>query len=317
MSAEPTAPAPPVDADAHPSESAGPTDDSVSNGSTEGAESAEPTDDSASVGAMEGSASTGPSESSSSTVPTEDSLRAAPVEGSSSPVSAEASPVSIEASDSAPTDPAGLTEPNEPIARIASIERNELTEPTGGASSTDAASSTDHADAEGAVRAASTPTDDGSGEAPDRSAPTSGEPAVAQRSSTGQVTAGTRGTAPMDWAEALRTGAIPLPARSRGTYSAPSKAKGQPLGPPRFEIRAVGRQRYEAINVGGATAEQASLEGAGDDSHLVRPVEARPKPVVPGSSLAFSVLRVEGRDVAVRIMWMLNGDEEQIELPVP
>jgi hypothetical protein len=142
------------------------------------------------------------------------------------------------------------------------------------------------------------------------------EPALPERSATGQVNA--RGQqVSMDWAEALRTGAIPLPSRSRRSYAAPSKAAGQPLGPPRFEIRAVGRQKYEAVNVGGATAEQAELEGAGDDSHLVRPVEARPKPVEPGGSLAFSVLRVEGRKPSVHLRWMLGGDEEQAVLPLP
>jgi hypothetical protein len=138
-----------------------------------------------------------------------------------------------------------------------------------------------------------------------------------QRSSTGQVNAAPRGISPMDWAEVLRTGAIPLPSRSRGTYAAPPKAKGQPMGPARFEIRAVGRQKYEAVNVGGVTAEQAVVEGAGDDRHLVRPVETRAKSVAPGASVAFSVLRVEGRQVSVHLSWMAGGDDAEVELPVP
>ena len=85
----------------------------------------------------------------------------------------------------------------------------------------------------------------------------------------------------------------------------------------RFEIRAVGRQRYEAVNVGGATAEQAAVEGAGEDRHLVRPVETRAKPVQPGESLAFSVLRVEGRTVSVHVTWLAAGSEQQVELPLP
>jgi hypothetical protein len=138
-----------------------------------------------------------------------------------------------------------------------------------------------------------------------------------QRSATGQVNAAPRGVSPMDWAEVLRTGAIPLPSRSRGTYAAPNKAKGQPIGPVRFEIRAVGRQKFEAVNVGGVTAELAAVEGAGDDSHLVRPLELSAKSVAPGASLAFSVLRVEGRQVSVHLTWMSGGDEEQAELAVP
>lgn len=137
------------------------------------------------------------------------------------------------------------------------------------------------------------------------------------RSATGQITAGGAGAYPLDWAEALRTGAIPLPPRSRGTYTAPDKAKGQPTGPARFEIRAVGRQKYEAVNIGSVTAEQAAVEGAGDDRHLVRPVEARAVPVQPGASLAFSVLRVEGRKVSVHLTWLSAGSEEQAELPLP
>ena len=143
------------------------------------------------------------------------------------------------------------------------------------------------------------------------------EPEPPVRSATGQIVAGGAAAHPLDWAEALRTGAIPLPPRSRGTYTAPDKAKGQPTGPARFEIRAVGRQRYEAVNVGSVTAEQATVEGAGDDSHLIRPVEARAKPVQPGASLAFSVLRVEGRSVSVHLSWLSAGSEEQVVLPLP
>lgn len=143
------------------------------------------------------------------------------------------------------------------------------------------------------------------------------EPEPTVRSATGQITAGGAGSYPLDWAEALRTGAIPLPPRSRGTYTAPDKAKGQPTGPARFEIRAVGRQKYEAVNIGSVTAEQAAVEGAGDDRHLVRPVEARAVPVQPGASLAFSVLRVEGRKVSVHLTWLSAGSEEQAELPLP
>lgn len=143
------------------------------------------------------------------------------------------------------------------------------------------------------------------------------EPETTVRSATGQITAGGAGSYPLDWAEALRTGAIPLPPRSRGTYTAPDKAKGQPTGPARFEIRAVGRQKYEAVNIGSVTAEQAAVEGAGDDRHLVRPVEARAIPVRPGASLAFSVLRVEGRKVSVHLTWLSAGSEEQAELPLP
>ena len=121
----------------------------------------------------------------------------------------------------------------------------------------------------------------------------------------------------MDWAEALRTGAIPLPSRSRGTYAAPAKSKPKEPGPALFEIRAVGRQKYEAINVGGVTAEQAAVEGAGEDRHLVRPVETRAKPVQPGQALAFSVLRVEGRTVSVHVTWLAAGSQQQAELPLP
>lgn len=121
----------------------------------------------------------------------------------------------------------------------------------------------------------------------------------------------------MDWAEALRTGAIPLPSRSRGTYAAPKKAAGQPMGPARFEIRAVGRQKYEAVNIGGATAEQAAVEGTGEDGHLVRPMDPRAKAVTSGAALSFSVLRVEGRRVTVRVSWLERGEERFEELPVP
>lgn len=145
-----------------------------------------------------------------------------------------------------------------------------------------------------------------------------GEEATPSRSATGQVTAGGQESPPMDWAEVLRTGAIPLPARSRGTYSAPAKrSKQAPTGPARFEIRAVGRQRYEAVNTGGTTAEQAAVAGTGEDRHLVSPLETRAKPVPPGAALAFSVLRVEGRNVSVRVSWLAAGAEERVELPLP
>lgn len=144
------------------------------------------------------------------------------------------------------------------------------------------------------------------------------EEATPGRSATGQVTAGGQESPPMDWAEVLRTGAIPLPARSRGTYSAPAKrSKQAPTGPARFEIRAVGRQRYEAVNTGGTTAEQAAVAGTGEDRHLVSPLETRAKPVPPGAALAFSVLRVEGRNVSVRVSWLAAGTEERVELPLP
>lgn len=144
------------------------------------------------------------------------------------------------------------------------------------------------------------------------------EEATPVRSATGQVTAGGQESPPMDWAEVLRTGAIPLPARSRGTYSAPAKrSKQAPTGPARFEIRAVGRQRYEAVNTGGTTAEQAAVAGTGEDRHLVSPLETRAKPVPPGAALAFSVLRVEGRNVSVRVSWLAAGAEERVELPLP
>ncbi|WP_375388062.1 hypothetical protein [uncultured Amnibacterium sp.] len=135
------------------------------------------------------------------------------------------------------------------------------------------------------------------------------------RSATGQVTAGLQDSPPLDWAEALRTGAIPLPAVSRGTYSAPRKGKDAPV---RFELRAVGRQRYEAVNVGGATAQQATVEGTGDDSHLVHPVETVAKAIGPGEALAFSVLRVEGRRISVRVTWLREGGRPtSIDLPLP
>ena len=59
------------------------------------------------------------------------------------------------------------------------------------------------------------------------------------------------------------------------------------------------------------------MEGAGDDRLLVRPLETRTKLVEPGGTLAFSVLRVEGRKVSVHLTWLSGGEEQQAELPVP
>jgi hypothetical protein len=145
------------------------------------------------------------------------------------------------------------------------------------------------------------------------------EPPTAARSATGQVTAGLQAAPPMDWQEALRTGAIPLPTVSRGTYAAPRKKSDRdPAAPIRFELRAVGRQSYEAVNLGGFTAEQAVVEGTGDDRHLVRPASSKPSAVEPGKALAFSVTRVEGRRISVRVTWLRpNGRPTSVELPLP
>lgn len=148
-------------------------------------------------------------------------------------------------------------------------------------------------------------------------------PEASARTTGRQVSAGAQAAPQLNWAEALRTGAIPLPAVSRGTYAAPAKgprrrtAPSSPSpAPARFEIRHVGRQRFEATNVGGTTAEDALLEGTGEDRHLVSPVETRPKAVLPGAALAFSVLRVEGRSVSVLVTWQVGGTPTRAELPV-
>lgn len=140
-------------------------------------------------------------------------------------------------------------------------------------------------------------------------------PVSALRSDTARVTAVGGEAPPMDWAEALRTGAIPLPSRSRGTYAAPDEnAKPPRRGPARFELRAVSRQQFEAVNMGAEAAPNAIVEGVGDDRHLIHPLDARPVTVLPGRSLVFSVLRVDGRHVSVHISWDRDGERAETEL---
>jgi hypothetical protein len=145
------------------------------------------------------------------------------------------------------------------------------------------------------------------------------EPEPPARSSTGQVVANVQEAPTMDWEEALRTGAIPLPSVSRRSYSAPARTlKRDEAGPARFELRAVGRQRFEVVNVGAATAEQAVVEGIGDGRDLVTAAETDPAMVRPGAALGFSVLRVVGRKVSVRVSWVgAGGDPQSVELAVP
>lgn len=132
----------------------------------------------------------------------------------------------------------------------------------------------------------------------------------------GQVAAGEQTAPPMDWAEAVRTGSIPLPARSRGTYAAPRRTPKAEPAPVRFEVRAVGRQRYEAVNVGDVDAVDAIVEGIGDDGHLVRPLAITPATVAPQGALAFSVLRVEGRPPVAQVRWRRDGDTAAQDLRI-
>lgn len=170
------------------------------------------------------------------------------------------------------------------------------------------------------------PADEPSPSAPDQTVPeeqvalaATGEPAAEDgvADERGRVAASGQDAPTMDWAEVLRTGAIPLPSVSRGTYAPPSRRpKPTGEGPARFELRAIGRQRFEAVNVGGEPAEDARVEGAGDDPHLVRPLLARPSTVAPAAALAFSVLRVEGRRASVVVSWTREGETLRQDLAV-